>query len=119
MLHILASAGEQASFVRKILDLPVNWNRNTPCGTVQCGWIDASKVRYHKKRDLVVGICNHRVLSLLRCGRLVYHLGMPYSFLHFQYVEESIKIAYCENKCGNCSYMVFSCLILCIIEKWI
>lgn len=40
-----------------------------------------------------------------RCGRLVYHLGMPYSFLHFQYVEESIKIAYCESKCGNCSYM--------------
>ncbi|NXQ44730.1 SEPP1 protein, partial [Catharus fuscescens] len=39
-----------------------------------------------------------------RCGRLVYHLGLPYSFLHFQYVEESIKIAYCENKCGNCSY---------------
>ncbi|NXU70269.1 SEPP1 protein, partial [Oreotrochilus melanogaster] len=40
-----------------------------------------------------------------RCGRLVYHLGLPYSFLSFQYVEESIKIAYCENKCGNCSYM--------------
>ncbi|NXR74083.1 SEPP1 protein, partial [Pycnonotus jocosus] len=39
-----------------------------------------------------------------RCGRLVYHLGLPYSFLHFQYVEEAIKIAYCENKCGNCSY---------------
>ncbi|NWW63001.1 SEPP1 protein, partial [Ifrita kowaldi] len=39
-----------------------------------------------------------------RCGRLVYHLGLPYSCLHFQYVEESIKIAYCENKCGNCSY---------------
>lgn len=39
-----------------------------------------------------------------RCGRLVYHLGLPYSFLHFQYVEESIKIAYCGNKCGNCSY---------------
>ncbi|NXD84337.1 SEPP1 protein, partial [Halcyon senegalensis] len=41
-----------------------------------------------------------------RCGRLVYHLGLPYSFLSFQYVEESIKIAYCENKCGNCSYTV-------------
>ncbi|NXV07493.1 SEPP1 protein, partial [Cettia cetti] len=40
-----------------------------------------------------------------RCGRLVYHLGLPYSFLHFPYVEESIKFAYCENKCGNCSYM--------------
>ncbi|KFP11886.1 Selenoprotein P, partial [Egretta garzetta] len=39
-----------------------------------------------------------------RCGRLVYHLGLPYSFLSFPYVEESIKIAYCENKCGNCSY---------------
>uniref|UniRef100_A0A803VNH5 Selenoprotein P n=1 Tax=Ficedula albicollis TaxID=59894 RepID=A0A803VNH5_FICAL len=52
-----------------------------------------------------------------RCGRLVYHLGLPYSFLHFQYVEESIKIAYCENKCGNCSYTVFSYLILCIVEK--
>uniref|UniRef100_A0A8C3DAG6 Selenoprotein P n=1 Tax=Corvus moneduloides TaxID=1196302 RepID=A0A8C3DAG6_CORMO len=52
-----------------------------------------------------------------RCGRLVYHLGLPYSFLHFQYVEESIKIAYCENKCGNCSYTVFSCLILCIVKK--
>lgn len=39
-----------------------------------------------------------------RCGRLVYHLGLPYSFLSFDYVEESIKIAYCEKKCGNCSY---------------
>ncbi|NXS52251.1 SEPP1 protein, partial [Brachypteracias leptosomus] len=41
-----------------------------------------------------------------RCGRLVYHLGLPYSFLSFQYVEESIKTVYCENKCGNCSYTV-------------
>uniref|UniRef100_A0A8C8AH41 Selenoprotein P n=1 Tax=Otus sunia TaxID=257818 RepID=A0A8C8AH41_9STRI len=52
-----------------------------------------------------------------RCGRLVYHLGLPYSFLSFRYVEESIKIAYCENKCGNCSYTVFSCLILYILGK--
>ncbi|KAF0880845.1 SEPP1 protein, partial [Crocuta crocuta] len=41
-----------------------------------------------------------------RCGRLVYHLGLPYSFLTFPYVEEAIKIAYCEKKCGNCSLMV-------------
>lgn len=40
-----------------------------------------------------------------RCGRLVYHLGLPYSFLTFSYVEEAIKIAYCEKSCGNCSYM--------------
>lgn len=105
------------AFVRKILDLSVNLDRNTPHGTVQCGWIDATKMGYHKKRDLIAGICNHSVLSLLRCGRLVYHLGLPYSFLHFQYVEQSIKIAYCENKCGNCSYTVFPCLILCIVKN--
>lgn len=40
-----------------------------------------------------------------RCGRLVYHLGLPYSFLTFPYVEEAIKIAYCENKCGTCSHV--------------
>uniref|UniRef100_A0A8D2IJS8 Selenoprotein P n=1 Tax=Varanus komodoensis TaxID=61221 RepID=A0A8D2IJS8_VARKO len=41
-----------------------------------------------------------------RCGRLVYHLGLPYSFLSFPYVEEAIRITYCESKCGNCSYLV-------------
>lgn len=38
-----------------------------------------------------------------RCGRLVYHLGLPFSILQFPYVEQAIKIAYCEEKCGNCS----------------
>ncbi|KAJ1210190.1 hypothetical protein NDU88_005558 [Pleurodeles waltl] len=38
-----------------------------------------------------------------RCGRLVSHLGLPYTFLSFPYVEESIRIAYCENKCGICN----------------
>uniref|UniRef100_A0A8D0HQN8 Selenoprotein P n=1 Tax=Sphenodon punctatus TaxID=8508 RepID=A0A8D0HQN8_SPHPU len=41
-----------------------------------------------------------------RCGRLVYHLGLPYSFLTFPHVEEAIQIAYCEHKCGNCSYTI-------------
>lgn len=40
-----------------------------------------------------------------RCGRLVYHLGLPYTFLSFSYVEEAIQSTYCESKCGNCSYM--------------
>lgn len=40
-----------------------------------------------------------------RCGRLVYHLGLPYTFLSFPYVEEAIQIAYCESTCGNCSYV--------------
>lgn len=38
-----------------------------------------------------------------RCGRLVYHLSLPFSILSFSYVEDAIKIAYCEEKCGNCS----------------
>lgn len=96
-------------------------DRNTLHGTVPSGWIDVNEIRYDKKRYLILGIYlyiwSHKVLSLLRCGRLVYHLGLPYSFLSFQYVEESIKIAYCENKCGNCSYTVFSCLILYILGK--
>lgn len=108
-------------FVRQILSLPVNpLDRNTS-GTVQCGQIDVNKIQYDKKRYLILGVClcigNHKVLSLLRCGRLVYHLGLPYSFLSFQYVEEAIKIAYCENKCGNCSYTVFCCFILYILGK--
>ncbi|KAL8203929.1 UNVERIFIED_CONTAM: hypothetical protein K2H54_065019 [Gekko kuhli] len=40
-----------------------------------------------------------------RCGRLVYHLGLPYSFLTFPYVEDAIHVTYCESTCGNCSYM--------------
>uniref|UniRef100_A0A287D283 Selenoprotein P N-terminal domain-containing protein n=1 Tax=Ictidomys tridecemlineatus TaxID=43179 RepID=A0A287D283_ICTTR len=39
-----------------------------------------------------------------RCGHLVYHLGLPYSFLTSPYVEDAIKIAYCEDRCGNCSF---------------
>ncbi|KAG8131137.1 hypothetical protein E2320_017701 [Naja naja] len=39
-----------------------------------------------------------------RCGRLVFHLGLPYTFLSFPYVEKAIQVAYCENTCGNCSY---------------
>uniref|UniRef100_A0A8C4M455 Selenoprotein P N-terminal domain-containing protein n=1 Tax=Equus asinus asinus TaxID=83772 RepID=A0A8C4M455_EQUAS len=52
-----------------------------------------------------------------RCGRLVYHLGLPYSFLTFPYVEEAIKIAYCEKKCGNCSLMVFLSIIFTARKK--
>uniref|UniRef100_A0A286Y2Y3 Selenoprotein P n=1 Tax=Cavia porcellus TaxID=10141 RepID=A0A286Y2Y3_CAVPO len=43
------------------------------------------------------------ILIYDRCGRLAYHLRMPYSFLSFPYVEQAIKIVYCVEKCGNCS----------------
>ncbi|KAB0398419.1 hypothetical protein E2I00_001627 [Balaenoptera physalus] len=46
-----------------------------------------------------------------RCGRLVYHLGLPYSFLTSSHVEDSIKTVYCESKCGNCSLKVFFSII--------
>ncbi|KAG2466711.1 SEPP1 protein, partial [Polypterus senegalus] len=38
-----------------------------------------------------------------RCGRLTYHLGLPYSLLNFPYVEDSIRRTYCNGLCGNCS----------------
>ncbi|CAH2296415.1 Hypothetical predicted protein, partial [Pelobates cultripes] len=39
-----------------------------------------------------------------RCGRLVQHLTLPYTFLSFPYVEEAIKDAYCGKTCGDCEY---------------
>uniref|UniRef100_A0A5S6MUZ1 Coiled-coil domain-containing protein 134 n=1 Tax=Xenopus tropicalis TaxID=8364 RepID=A0A5S6MUZ1_XENTR len=52
-----------------------------------------------------------------RCGRLVQHLELPYSLLHFPYVEEAIRIAYCEDKCGECEHKVWSkCCASCTTE---
>lgn len=48
-----------------------------------------------------------------RCGRLISHLGLPYTFLSFPYVEESIRIAYCENKCGSCNNTVLTVADVC------
>lgn len=39
-----------------------------------------------------------------RCGRLVQHLGLPYTFLSFPYIEDAIKDAYCGRKCGDCKH---------------
>lgn len=38
-----------------------------------------------------------------RCGQLTFHLMMPYSFLHFPYVEAAILETYYKDRCGNCS----------------
>ena len=48
-----------------------------------------------------------------RCGRLVYQIGLPFSFLTFPHVEEAIKIAYCEKTCGNCSLMTLEDEVFC------
>uniref|UniRef100_A0A3Q3J6L6 Selenoprotein P N-terminal domain-containing protein n=1 Tax=Monopterus albus TaxID=43700 RepID=A0A3Q3J6L6_MONAL len=37
-----------------------------------------------------------------RCGLLTYHIVMPYSFLHYPYVEGAIRATYHKNIC-NCS----------------
>lgn len=38
-----------------------------------------------------------------RCGRLAFHIQLPYSFLHFPYVESAIRFTHSKDLCGNCS----------------
>ncbi|NXX54023.1 SELPB protein, partial [Scopus umbretta] len=38
-----------------------------------------------------------------RCGRLAFHIQLPYSFLHFPYVESAIRFTHNKDFCGNCS----------------
>ncbi|CAM5136552.1 unnamed protein product [Eretmochelys imbricata] len=38
-----------------------------------------------------------------RCGRLAFHIPLPYSFLHFRYVESAVRFTYAKDVCGNCS----------------
>uniref|UniRef100_A0A3P8S6D3 Selenoprotein P N-terminal domain-containing protein n=1 Tax=Amphiprion percula TaxID=161767 RepID=A0A3P8S6D3_AMPPE len=37
-----------------------------------------------------------------RCGLLTFHIVLPYSFLHFPYVEAAIRATYLKNIC-NCT----------------
>ncbi|NWX39979.1 SELPB protein, partial [Steatornis caripensis] len=39
-----------------------------------------------------------------RCGRLTFHIQLPYSFLHFSYVESAIRFTHSKDFCGNCSF---------------
>lgn len=41
--------------------------------------------------------------SPCRCGRLAFHIQLPYSFLHFPYVESAIRFTHSKDFCGNCS----------------
>uniref|UniRef100_A0A8C8LSL9 Selenoprotein P n=1 Tax=Oncorhynchus tshawytscha TaxID=74940 RepID=A0A8C8LSL9_ONCTS len=41
-----------------------------------------------------------------RCGRLTYHISLPYSILGTPYVENAIKETYCTRVCGDCTYEV-------------
>lgn len=41
-----------------------------------------------------------------RCGLLVRHIGLPFSFLQFSYVEDAIKQAYCGSTCAECKQKV-------------
>uniref|UniRef100_A0A8C8SPY2 Selenoprotein P N-terminal domain-containing protein n=1 Tax=Pelusios castaneus TaxID=367368 RepID=A0A8C8SPY2_9SAUR len=38
-----------------------------------------------------------------RCGRLAFHIPLPYSFLHFRYVESAVRVTHTKDLCGNCS----------------
>uniref|UniRef100_A0A4X2LBF8 Selenoprotein P N-terminal domain-containing protein n=1 Tax=Vombatus ursinus TaxID=29139 RepID=A0A4X2LBF8_VOMUR len=39
-----------------------------------------------------------------RCGRLTFHVQLPFSFLHFPYVESAIRFTHWQDHCGNCSF---------------
>ncbi|XP_043858528.1 selenoprotein Pb-like [Dromiciops gliroides] len=39
-----------------------------------------------------------------RCGRLTFHIQLPFSFLHFPYVESAIRFTHRQDHCGNCSF---------------
>ncbi|KAM5148497.1 selenoprotein Pb-like isoform 2-T2 [Mantella aurantiaca] len=39
-----------------------------------------------------------------RCGRLTFHIRLPYSYLHFPFVEAAINTTYYEDYCRNCSF---------------
>ncbi|KAJ7993609.1 hypothetical protein DPEC_G00256400 [Dallia pectoralis] len=39
-----------------------------------------------------------------RCGRLTYHISLPYSLMSTPYVENAIKETYCSRVCGNCAH---------------
>lgn len=41
--------------------------------------------------------------SPCRCGRLAFHIQLPYSFLHFPFVESAIRFTHSKDFCGNCS----------------
>ncbi|CAJ0968563.1 unnamed protein product [Ranitomeya imitator] len=53
--------------------------------------------------SLLKGIKND-VFVYDRCGRLVKHLTLPFSFLQFNYVEDAIKQVYCGTTCGECKH---------------
>ncbi|XP_041063942.1 selenoprotein Pb-like [Carcharodon carcharias] len=37
-----------------------------------------------------------------RCGKLTFHIVLPYSYLHFWYTEAAIRATYNKDVCGNC-----------------
>uniref|UniRef100_A0A8C5QJM4 Selenoprotein P N-terminal domain-containing protein n=1 Tax=Leptobrachium leishanense TaxID=445787 RepID=A0A8C5QJM4_9ANUR len=39
-----------------------------------------------------------------RCGRLIFHIRLPYSYLHYRYVEAAIRSTYFQDYCKNCSF---------------
>ncbi|KAL8178798.1 UNVERIFIED_CONTAM: hypothetical protein K2H54_056570 [Gekko kuhli] len=39
-----------------------------------------------------------------RCSKLTFHIQLPYSFLHFPYVEAAVHHTYHKDYCGNCSW---------------
>lgn len=45
----------------------------------------------------------HQTPFSARCGRLTYHVSLPYTILSHPHVEEAIRHTYCDGICGECS----------------
>lgn len=45
-----------------------------------------------------------------RCGKLTFHIPLPYSFLHRPYIEAAVLATYHKDICGNCSFHLNSTL---------
>ncbi|KAL7391689.1 hypothetical protein ABVT39_012939 [Epinephelus coioides] len=39
-----------------------------------------------------------------RCGRLTYHISLPYSIIGQGHIEGAIKDTYCKRVCGDCTH---------------
>ncbi|XP_072366807.1 selenoprotein Pb-like isoform X1 [Scyliorhinus torazame] len=47
-----------------------------------------------------------------RCGKLTFHIVLPYSYLHFRYTEAAIRATYKKDVCGNCDVSNFNLAVI-------
>lgn len=79
----------------KYNDLKIRVSENIPVYQQEEGQADIWSLLKGDRNDFLI---------YDRCGRLVKHIVLPFSFLEFNYVENAIKEVYCGSTCGECKY---------------